>query len=160
MPPTVPQRGGPSGLKRGLAAPSSSSASHAKYATGGKTGMGRGKTTLGSGKVGAKRHRKVLKDNIKGITKPAIRRLARRGGVKRISAQIYEDIRGVIKDRLAIILKDCVTYAEYRKAKTVTVNDVLFALRRIGRPIYGFDDGWVPAKRSKGHGPGADEENE
>jgi histone H3/H4 len=26
----------------------------------------------------------VLRDNIQGITKPAIRRLARRGGVKRI----------------------------------------------------------------------------
>ncbi|KAJ1639739.1 hypothetical protein T492DRAFT_899006 [Pavlovales sp. CCMP2436] len=34
---------------------------------------------------GAKRHRKVVRKNIKGITKPAIRRLARRGGVKRIS---------------------------------------------------------------------------
>ena len=34
------------------------------------------------GKGGAKRHRKVLRDNIQGITKPAIRRLARRGGVK------------------------------------------------------------------------------
>nr|GFD60310.1 histone H4 [Tanacetum cinerariifolium] len=38
------------------------------------------------GKGGAKRHRKILRDNIQGITKPAIRRLARRGGVKRISA--------------------------------------------------------------------------
>ena len=37
----------------------------------------------GLGKGGAKRHRKILRDNIQGITKPAIRRLARRGGVKR-----------------------------------------------------------------------------
>jgi len=47
---------------------------------------GRGKGGKGLGKGGAKRHRKVLRDNIQGITKPAIRRLARRGGVKRISA--------------------------------------------------------------------------
>ena len=33
----------------------------------------------------------------KGITKPAIRRLARRGGVKRISGLIYEETRGVLK---------------------------------------------------------------
>ncbi|RXN13057.1 histone H4 [Labeo rohita] len=46
---------------------------------------------------GAKRHRKVLRDNIQGITKPAIRRLARRGGVKRISGLIYEETRGVLK---------------------------------------------------------------
>ena len=42
------------------------------------------------------KRRKVL-DNIQGITKPAIRRLARRGGVKRISGLIYEETRGVLK---------------------------------------------------------------
>ncbi|XP_039765282.1 histone H4-like [Pararge aegeria] len=52
---------------------------------------GRGKGGKGLGKGGAKRHRKVLRDNIQGITKPAIRRLARRGGVKRISGLIYEE---------------------------------------------------------------------
>ncbi len=49
------------------------------------------------GKGGAKRHRNVLKDNIKGITKPAIRRLNRRGGVKRISGLIYLETRGVLQ---------------------------------------------------------------
>merc|ERR1712110_1395671 len=49
-----------------------------------QTMSGRGKGGKGLGKGGAKRHRKVLRDNIQGITKPAIRRLARRGGVKRI----------------------------------------------------------------------------
>ena len=29
---------------------------------------------------------------VEGITKPAIRRLARRGGVKRISGLIYEEV--------------------------------------------------------------------
>ena len=56
---------------------------------------GRGKGGKGLGKGGAKRHRKILRDNIQGITKPAIRRLARRGGVKRISGLIYEETRGV-----------------------------------------------------------------
>ena len=58
---------------------------------------GRGKGGKGLGKGGAKRHRKVLRDNIQGITKPAIRRLARRAGVDRISGLIYEEIRGVLK---------------------------------------------------------------
>ena len=56
-------------------------------------GHGRGKGGKGLGKGGAKRHRKVLRDNIQGITKPAIRRLARRGGVKRISGLVYEEVR-------------------------------------------------------------------
>ena len=34
---------------------------------------GRGKGGKGLGKGGAKRHRKILRDNIQGITKPAIR---------------------------------------------------------------------------------------
>jgi len=57
---------------------------------------GRGKGGKGLGKGGAKRHRKVLRDNIQGITKPAIRRLARLGGVKRISGLIYEEVRGEV----------------------------------------------------------------
>ncbi|KAL0148004.1 hypothetical protein M9458_056678 [Cirrhinus mrigala] len=56
---------------------------------------GRGKGGKGLGKGGAKRHRKVLRDNIQGITKPAIRRLARGGGVKRIFGLIYEETRKV-----------------------------------------------------------------
>ena len=51
---------------------------------------GRGKGGKGLGKGGAKRHRKHLKENIQGITKPAIRRLARRGGVRRISGRVGE----------------------------------------------------------------------
>ena len=39
---------------------------------------GRGKGGKGLGKGGAKRHRKVLRDNIQGITKPAIHRLGQR----------------------------------------------------------------------------------
>ena len=39
----------------------------------------------GLARGGAKRHRKILRHNIQKITKQAIRRLARRGGVKRVS---------------------------------------------------------------------------
>lgn len=79
-----------------------------------------GKGGKGLGKGGAKRHRKILRDNIQGITKPAIRRLARRGGVKRISAMIYEETRGVLKSFLESVIRDAVTYTEHAKRKTVT----------------------------------------
>ena len=58
---------------------------------------GRGKGGKGLGKGGAKRHRKILRDNIQGITKPAIRRLARRGGVKRISASMFNYLDGLTR---------------------------------------------------------------
>ncbi|CAG7854060.1 Histone H4 [Serendipita indica DSM 11827] len=88
---------------------------------------GRGKGGKGLGKSGAKRHRKILRDNIQGITKPAIRRLARRGGVKRISGLIYEETRGVLKTFLENVIRDSVTYTEHAKRKTVTALDVVYA---------------------------------
>ena len=96
------------------------------------------KEEKGLGKGGAKRHCKILRDNIQGITKPAIRRLARRGGVKGISGLIYEEARGVPKVFLENIIRDAVTYTEQAKRKTVTAMDVLYALNRKGRTLYGF----------------------
>ncbi|KAG0031385.1 hypothetical protein BGZ81_001293, partial [Podila clonocystis] len=98
---------------------------------------GRGKGGKGLGKGGAKRHRKILRDNIQGITKPAIRRLARRGGVKRISGLIYEETRSVLKVFLENVIRDAVTYTEHAKRKTVTSLDVVYALKRQGRTLYG-----------------------
>ena len=89
---------------------------------------GRGKGGKGLGKGGAKRHRKVLRDNIQGITKPAIRRLARRGGVKRISGLIYEETRGVFKVFLENVIREAVTYTEHAKKKEEMKNPRLKGL--------------------------------
>jgi histone H4 len=98
-----------------------------------------GKGGKGIGK-GAKRHtgKKQSRANIEGITKPAIRRLARRGGVKRISTFIYDDSRAVLKNFLESVVRDSVTYTEHAKRKTVTALDVVYALKRQGRTLYGF----------------------
>ncbi len=86
---------------------------------------------------GAKR-RKVLRDNIQGITKPAIRRLARRGGVKRISGLVYEETRSVLKVFLQNVVRDAVIYTEHARRKMVSSMDVVYALKRQGRALYGF----------------------
>ncbi|TPX06949.1 uncharacterized protein E0L32_011094 [Thyridium curvatum] len=113
MPPTVPKSGGP----KGLTAPSSSAPSSAPY----KPGMvgGKGKAVLSG-----KRHR----------------RIARRGGVKRISSAIYDDVREALKTRLRMIIHDCVVFAEHRNGKTITVADVVYSLKRNGKTIYGFGE--------------------
>ncbi len=92
----------------------------------------------GFGKVGAKRLVKSRKEVILGITKPAIRRLARRGGVKRISALIYDEVRSVLRSFLDNVVRDAVTYTEHARRKTVTAMDVVYALKRQGRSLYGF----------------------
>jgi histone H4 len=98
---------------------------------------------------GPKRHRRVLRDNIQGITKPAIRRLARRGGVKRISGLIYEECRGVLKVFLQNVIRDAVTYTEHARRKTVTAIDVVYALKRQGLNIYGFENTGTKRRREK-----------
>ena len=84
--------------------------------------------------------------------------MARRGGVKRISGLIYEETRGVLKVDifyvvsvlcmcdiymymkvfLENVIRDAVTYTEHAKRKTVTAMDVVYALKRQGRTLYGF----------------------
>lgn len=97
-----------------------------------------GKGGKGIGKGGSKRHRKVLRDNISGVTKPAIRRLARRGGVKRLAGTIYEATRSVLKEFLQRVIRDAVTYTEHARRKTVTAMDVVYALKRQNHTLYGF----------------------
>ncbi|KNB13786.1 hypothetical protein FOXG_21379 [Fusarium oxysporum f. sp. lycopersici 4287] len=90
--PTIPSHGGPRGML-----PTYTGGNVIPYHN--KTHGNRcapGNTLL----QGRRRHRKVLRDSIYGITKPAIRRLARRGGVKRISEGIYNEIRRALKERL------------------------------------------------------------
>ena len=104
-------------------------------------GMGK-KAIKGMGKhggPGGKRHaRKTTRSTIDGITKPAIRRLCRRGGVKRISSFIYDDTRAVLRSFLEQVVRDAVTYTEHARRKTVTAMDVVYALKRQGRTLYGF----------------------
>ena len=99
---------------------------------GGKGGKGGGK---GINKRPFRRQNRPL---IEGITKPAIRRLARRGGVKRISFSIYKQIREVLSGFLRNVVRDAITYTEHAKRKTVTAMDVVYALKRQGRTLYGF----------------------
>ena len=85
------------------------------------------------------RFRRVLRDNLRGISNGSIRRLARRGGVKRMSCMMYEETRGVLKVFLENIIKDATTYTAYANRKTVTAGDIIMSLKQNGRTLYGFD---------------------
>lgn len=103
-------------------------------------GPGRGKEGVvrrpGLGKGGARRLRNTEK--VEGISRQSIRRLARRGGVKRISGLVYAETRTVLKEFLAKVLRDAVSYMECARRKTVTAMDVVYALKRQGYTLYGF----------------------
>ena len=78
---------------------------------------------IGLGKV--QRLRKVVCDNIKEIIKPAIPRLARRGGVKRISGLIFLDIMGRTRIRpKAVHSPAAVATTSSVKARVATASSV------------------------------------
>jgi histone H3/H4/ubiquitin len=105
------------------------------------------------GGSGRRRHRKVLRDNIQGVTKGAIQRLAHVAGVKRISGLVYEEIRGVLKVYLENVLKNAILYTEHSRRKTVSVEDVEAALNR-HEPSGGVIRGKPKAKPCPKHGYG------
>ncbi|KAJ7466233.1 hypothetical protein B0H11DRAFT_2048928 [Mycena galericulata] len=84
------------------------------------------------------RPRRPLRTNIMGITKPALRRLGRRGGVKRASRTIYYDMRGALKIFLGRVIHDAALYTAHGYRTTVTPLDVMYALKRNGMTLYGF----------------------
>ena len=99
--------------------------------------MAKGKSGAAKGDS-SKRQKKATSDNIRGITKGSIRRMARRGGVKRISSLLYKEVRDVLKTFVEDVVRDATAYTEYARRKTVTALDVVHALRKRGKMLYGY----------------------
>ena len=100
--------------------------------------MAKAKSGSAKGASQTRRMKKLLKGNINGVTKGSIRRLSRRGGVKRISGLIYEEVRGVLKGFVDQVVRDSVSFTENGRRKTVTALDVVYALKNRGRMLYGY----------------------
>lgn len=96
-------------------------------------------------------HRKVLRDNIQGITKPALRRLARRGGVKRITSLCYEELRTVLTTFLTRQVRAVSIVAQHAKRKTIGTRDVLTGLKLNGIRVFAS---WHERHRRRGHPEG------
>jgi len=92
----------------------------------------------GESKGSNKRQKKILRDNVRGVTKGSVRRLARRAGIKRISGLLHEETRGVLKSFVEGVVRDATAYTEYAKKRTVTCGAVVAALRKRGRMLYGY----------------------
>lgn len=93
----------------------------------------------GKGKIVGKRHKthKPLSPTTM-ITKPALRRIARRGGITRVSSDSYEVMNSALLSYLRTLLSKANTHVEHGKRKTVSVTDVAYALKHMGTRIMGF----------------------
>ena len=100
----------------------------------------------GKGKVGKRVKGSAKKKMVKAgkqlpvgnITNGAIRRLARRGGVKRISANTHSHVREYIDDFLTKMVRDSLTFTEQLRRQTISAMDVVYALKKNGRVLYGY----------------------
>ena len=102
---------------------------------------GKGKLGKQASKGKAKRIAKKIvssRANSIEVTKGALRRLARRGGVKRISSNSYQSVREFCDSMVTRVTKDSIVYAEAAKRKTVTAMDVIYALKKNGKTLYGY----------------------
>ena len=97
--------------------------------------LGRGHNNVKLSNKRAKNVENVL------IGKASIRRLARRGGVKRISERVYDETRSALKDFLHRVVGDAFQYTQHANRKTVTAMDVVYALKRQGHTVYGIAHG-------------------
>ena len=69
---------------------------------------------------------------IQGISYPTICRLARRGGVERVSRLIYEETWGVLKVFLENVIRDSVTYTEMGFRMTISAVDIAYGIKNQG----------------------------
>jgi histone H4 len=53
--------------------------------------------------------------------------------------QFFVQIRAVLRVFLESVMHNAVIYTEHAKRKTVMASDVVYALKRQGRTLYGFE---------------------
>ena len=83
------------------------------------------------------RRKRQAKDDPKRLfRKPAIRRLARRAGVKRIGGLIYAEVRAHGNDFLSTVMARALVFTKHHNRKTVTSQDIHNALLGVGITLY------------------------
>ena len=83
--------------------------------------------------------RKVFRRVDPPLTRQAIKKLARHP-LSKVNGIEYEETRGVLKVFLENVIREKVQYREHARRMTVTDMDVVYALKRQGRTLYGFGE--------------------
>ena len=78
---------------------------------------------------------RILRNSIEGITKPAIARLARKAGVKRMGDLSYEEIKGNVREFLENAVGKAIANTELNRRTTVLTKDV-----ETGLPVKMFSE--------------------
>jgi histone H4 len=84
----------------------------------------------------AGRRRRAHDDPLAGLTKPAIRRMARRGGIRRISSLMYGGVREVVRADMAALVADAMRFMAAARRSTISCADVKAAAAHRGLTLY------------------------
>jgi len=77
---------------------------------------------------------------VEGVgSKGAMRRLARRGGVKRVATLVQPEMQSALATFVKKLVTDAVIYADHGRRTTVTATDVIYALRQRKMHLYGYN---------------------
>ena len=72
------------------------------------------------------------------IRKPALKRLCRRAGIKRLDGKTYTEIRTNLRDFLKPLVRQSIYVMRHNGRRiTVTSEDVVLVLKNNNTPIYG-----------------------
>ena len=95
---------------------------------------GESKKLLGK-KLPGKLHQPKLTNNIKGMSDPMIRRLCLRGGIKRVSRNVYETVRTNMQAFVDNALDAALVFTRRMKHNTVTQDDIVRGLAAKGYSV-------------------------
>lgn len=86
------------------------------------------------------RHRRVLRDNIQGITASDLDALLRQAGVAGADGLVYEESRGILKGWLEGVMRQAITSVVHRRERIVNAADVGRGLGATAVYGYGLPD--------------------
>lgn len=89
-----------------------------------KTAVDAACETKGKAVSRGKAKRRARRENIQGLTRPAMHRIKRAAGVERLESDAVDATRDVAHEFLVKLLTDAVMVAKHQKRKTIRGDDV------------------------------------
>lgn len=119
-----------------------------------------GSSPARSGALGRRHRRPPLAGT--RLSNGELKRLARRGGVRRMGGDVTDEMRLALRMFLSGVIKDAVVLSEHSRRHTVYTSDVILALKRAGSSswhtvLYGYDGPGTGRRHRGGHRSGNDQ---
>ena len=90
------------------------------------------KSRTGRGRKAGGHARRSRREEQKGLTKPALKRLARRSGAKRVNGAVYDTLRTITESYMEKVLRDVALLLEYSGHTTAAPKHLYTAMKLRG----------------------------